>query len=111
VRVGSKVAGCPEWLHEPAENGEVALGRLKNERARLGEPAINHFERLSCFKGVRKQLRTRGKPHEGEHDGPCESNRLSPGKERLQPRAGVSVVRRVLVECVQEKIDVRKFHP
>ena len=64
VRVRGDVARRPQRLHEPAQNREVALGRVEDESTRLGDPALDHGEGLGWGERAREELGAGRQPHE-----------------------------------------------
>src|SRR6266540_6976346 len=110
MRVGREVSGRPEWSQELSQQSAVAIGRVDDRRAWLLDPGVDQIEGFVEIERRLEYARVGAEPDEGEQHRPGERERLRTGEPSFQPAPRAFVMRRGLVDRVQQEIDVDQLH-
>jgi hypothetical protein len=104
VRVGRQVASSPERFQKLPNNCAMPGTGVDDAARSLLQPKIDQIECRADAKRVAEKPGPRGKTQECKQNGPGDTNWLRSGDCLLQPRLRASVLRRVLVDGINEDV-------
>ena len=104
------VAGGPQRRQQAVQKAQVARGWLKENRSGLRQPGLENAHRLRQRQGVRKHGTSGRQAKEREQHDPGKADRLRASEGGVEPASGCGMMRRILIDGVDEHVGVDDSH-